>query len=396
MEEVLMKMKARRLLNSLYKKNKKQPVNEEEINYNKIVITVDSFVNMHSMSKNDFLNKIFEGAFKLIPEAEKGSFFELVGEQYIPIFCNGYDFEILKKLIFNRKDAFADYQCDDITSIEAYEMYVGKRDHTKFTEETINIFKELGTYSNFTSLYAPIQVEGVNVGIICVECFNKTGFSKTSKKILKFYAQIISNFYSQKVFQEKETKMYDGIVTALVSAIEVKDKYTEGHAQRVREYSYAIAKKLKLSKAQVSDIGTAALLHDIGKIGISTEILNKPGKLTEEEFAIIKLHPIYTKTILEKISGFVIIANFAYSHHENYNGTGYPQGLKGDEIPFESQIIQVADAYDAMTSERAYRKALSSKEALEIIKKEIGRQFNPEIAKVAIELFSKIDKVNSL
>jgi HD-GYP domain-containing protein (c-di-GMP phosphodiesterase class II) len=99
---------------------------------------------------------------------------------------------------------------------------------------------------------------------------------------------------------------------------------------------------------------------------------------------------------LEKISGFVIIANFAYSHHENYNGTGYPQGLKGDEIPFESQIIQVGDAYDAMTSERTYRKALSSEEALEIIKKEIGMQFNPEIAKVAIELFSNIDEVNSL
>jgi HD-GYP domain-containing protein (c-di-GMP phosphodiesterase class II) len=390
MGEVVMKIKATRLLNSLNKKIMKRRANEEEVNYNKIILTVDSFVNMHTMSKSDFLKKIFDGAFKLIPEAEKGSFYELVGEEYIPIFSNGYDFQTLQKLVFNRKDVFADYQCSDIASIDAYEIYVEQRDDTKFTEETINIFKELGTYSNFTSLYAPIQVEGVNVGIICVDCFNKTGFSKTSKKILKFYAQIISNFYSQKVFQERETKMYDDIVTALVSAIEVKDKYTEGHAQRVREYSCAIAKKLQLSKAQVSDISTAALLHDIGKIGISTEILNKPGKLTEDEFTIIKLHPIYTKKILEKISGFFNIANFAYSHHENYDGTGYPQGLKGDEIPFESQIIQVADAYDAMTSERAYRKALSANVALEIIKKEMGTQFNPEIAKVAIELFSNI------
>lgn len=152
---------------------------------------------------------------------------------------------------------------------------------------------------------------------------------------MKFYAQIISNFYTQKVFNEKEKKMYDEIVTALVSAIEVKDKYTEGHAKRVREYSCAIAEELQLSKKQISDISTAALLHDIGKIGISTEILNKPGKLTEEEYNCIKDHPLYTKAILEKISGFSNVTNFAYSHHENYDGTGYPQGLKHDEIPLK-------------------------------------------------------------
>ena len=182
--------------------------------------------------------------------------------------------------------------------------------------------------------------------------------------------------------------MYDDIVSALVSAIEVKDKYTEGHARRVREYSCEIAIELGLSKEQVKDIGTAALLHDIGKIGISTEILNKPSKLTDDEYDIIKLHPMYTKTILEKISDFASIANIAYSHHENYDGSGYPQGLKGDEIPFESQIIQVADAYDAMTSERAYRKALSKSDALEIIRANMGKQFNVEISKVAIKLFS--------
>ena len=130
-------------------------------------------------------------------------------------------------------------------------------------------------------------------------------------------------------------------------------------------------------------------MHDIGKIGISSEIINKPGKLTDDEYNIIKKHPLYTKTILEKISGFSEITDFAYSHHENYDGTGYPQGLKNNEIPIEAQIIQVADAYDAMTSERAYRKALSSIEALHIIKKEMGRQFNPTIANVAIKIFSK-------
>lgn len=384
-----MKLRSRGLFSSLYKKIMKLRINKEEINYDKIALVVDSFVNMQMLSKNDFLKKIFAGTLQLIPEAEKGSLYELVGTKYIPIFTNGYNFETLKKLSFNRNDAFIDFECSDVASIDAYEIYIKKRDDSKFTPDVINIFKELGTYSNFYSLYAPIQVEGINVGLICLECFNKIGYSKASKKILKFYAQIISNFYTQKVFQDKENKMYHDIVIALVSVIEVNDKYTEGHAKRVRAYSCTIAERLNLTKGQISDISTAALLHDIGKIGISTEILNKPGKLSEEEYNIIKQHPLYTKMILDKISGFDNITSFAYNHHEKYDGTGYPNGLKGDEIPFESQIIQIADAFDAMTSERAYRKALSVDEALKIIKDEVGKQFNPKIGKVAIELFSK-------
>jgi polar amino acid transport system substrate-binding protein len=381
---------SRRLKKSLHRKKVACAVRPENVDYNKIVLAVDSFINIHTMSNKDFLEKIFVGAFKLIPEAEKGSFYELIDDRYVPIVSSGYDLEVLQKLVFNREDAFADYECSDSARIEAYEKYIDERDDTRFSEEMINILRELGTYSKYTSLYAPIQVEGVNVGLICFDCFTKTGFTKTSKKILKFYAQIISNFYTQKLLYEKEKKMYHDVVAALVSAIEVKDKYTEGHAQRVREYSCDIAKELQLSNSKINDISTAALLHDIGKIGISTEILNKPGKLTKDEYDIIKLHPIYTKTILEKISGFSSIANFAYNHHENYNGTGYPRGLKYDEIPFESQIIQVADAYDAMTSERAYRKALSTHQALKIISEETGKQFNPKIAKAAIKVFSKL------
>lgn len=363
-------------------------VENEEVNYNKIILVVDSFINMHNMTKKDFLEEIFFGAFKLIPEAEKGTFFELIDDKYVPIVSKGYDVETLSQLIFKKEDAFIDYNCSSNASVEAYEIYVQKRDNEKYSEEKINVMKELGTYSDYTCLYAPIQVEGLNVGVICFDCFTKNSFSRTSKKILKFYSQIISNFYTQKILYDREKKMYDEMVTALVSAIEVKDKYTEGHAKRVRQYSCAIAEGLHLSKQQINDIGTAALLHDIGKIGISTEILNKPGRLTEEEYNIIKEHPVYTKMILEKISGFSNITNYAYNHHENYDGTGYPRGINHNDIPFESQIIQVADAYDAMTSERAYRSALSSSQALEIIRKEMGKQFNPEIANVAIKLFN--------
>lgn len=385
-----MKIKTMKLSN--YSNNKLANLlsDREEINFNKIALAVDSIVDMNRMSKSEFLEKIFVSTFKLIPEAEKGSLYELINNKYYPVFTKGYDINILKKLSFNREDAFIDFDCSDTSSIDAYEIYIEKRDDSRFDKEVIATFKELGTYSNFTSLFAPIQVDGLNVGLICLERFNGNGYSKTARKILKFYAQIISNFYTQKIIQDKEIRMTNEIVNALVSAIEVKDKYTEGHAQRVKSYCLAIASQFNLTKEQMLEISTAALLHDVGKIGIPTEILNKPDKLTEDEYNIIKQHPVHTKTILNEISDFTNITDYAYYHHERYDGKGYPEGLSGDKTPFMSQIIQVADAFDAMTSERAYRKALSVSEALEIIKNEMGKQFNPEIAKVAIDIFSKI------
>lgn len=363
---------------------------QEELVYNKIAIIVDSFIDTHKINKKDFLKKVFVAAFELIPEAQKGSFFELEGEFYIPIFAKGYDMELMRQLVFDKKEAFIDYECSEISSISVNEVFVSARNEKDYPLETIEILKKLGTFSNFSSLYAPIQVDGVSIGVICLDNFNNSGFSKVSKKILKFYAQLISNFYTQRVYQERQNKMYNDIVTALVSTIEVKDVYTEGHGQRVKEYSVAIAEALKLPLEQIIDIGTASLLHDVGKIGIPSTILNKPGKLTNEEYEIIKSHPEFSKKILEKISDFTTIVNYAYNHHERYDGLGYPRGISGDEIPFASHIIQLADAYDAMTSERSYRKALSKEVALGIIKEECGKQFHPDVVKAALEIFSKL------
>lgn len=380
-----MRSKQRKILKCSHCDNAKTSTNTE--NENKISEILHSLVNINKMNKNDFFKRVFEGVFKLITEAEKGSFFELFGEKYIPIFSQGYDLDILKKLEFNKNEFFIGFEYTNDSNIEVYQTYVEKRDDSKFTKDILDTFKKLGTYSNFTTLYAPIRIEGENIGLICLECFNKAGFSNNSIKVLKFYTQIISDFYSQKIIQDKQIKLNDEIIAALVSAIEIKDKYTKGHALRVKQYSCAIAKELKLSQAQIWNISTAALLHDIGKIGVPEDILNKPGRLTEDEYNVVKLHTVNGKNILDNINNFSDIANFALHHHENYDGSGYPHGLKGSEIPIESQIIQIADSFDAMTSERAYRKAFSTEKALEIIEEEKGTQFNPVIAEVAITYF---------
>lgn len=360
----------------------KDSINEEAIEArleHSYQVIVDAFVNRGHLSSREFFEHVFNSAFELIPSAEKGSYYELEGEVFKPLCARGYDMEILNKLSFKEEDLFVGFEVNTPGVIEVYEFYNKQRDDSKFSQEEIEIFKALGTYSEFTSLYTPIQVDGANVGLICCERFDGQPYPDSSKLILKLFAQLISNFYTQMVHREREINTFNEIIEAMVSAIEVKDKYTEGHARRVTDYAKGLADYMGLTKEQIEQLAAAAVLHDIGKIGIHSDILVKPGKLSKEEYDIIKEHPGFTKKILANISGFSEVVEIAYMHHEFYNGLGYPQGLKGDQIPIESAIISIVDAFDSMTTDRSYRKALSDKRAYEIIKEERGKQFHPKV-----------------
>jgi hypothetical protein len=361
---------------------------EDDRLYEKLSLIIDSLDSLYKLDKREFLKKVFESAFELIPEAQKGSLYELDGERYRPIFARGYDFEVLSRISFSRAEAFIDFEVDEDAPITAYETRITGRDPAKFPAETIAAFKALGTLSGFTSLYAPINVEGITAGLISLEKFDDGGFPSLSRKVLQYYARLISQFYSQKLYQERETRLYQDIVDSLVSAIEVMDRYTEGHAKRVAEYSRSIGERLGLSEAELSDIATAALLHDIGKIGIPTEILRKPDRLDSAEYEIVKRHPADAAKILGVIGGFERIVELAYRHHERYDGKGYPEGISGDEIPFGAQVIGLADAIDAMTSARSYRPAMSRERALAIVRECSGSQFNPVVVRAAMEVFS--------
>lgn len=172
---------------------------------------------------------------------------------------------------------------------------------------------------------------------------------------------------------------------AFSETIEQKDAYTKGHCNRVRNISVALGKALRLSPERMAILEGGALLHDIGKIGISEEILNKKGKLTQMEFDIIRMHPISGERIINHIEMFQPYRPIIRSHHERMDGTGYPDGLKGEEIPFDVRIVSLADAFDAMTSNRAYRSALPTEIAVEEIKICSGTQFDPEIVEVFME-----------
>ncbi len=370
------------------KVNEKAKNNEDTLAY-KYSLIAESFVNTNRLEKDEFFEGAFNSIFRLIPEAQKGSFFELEDGMYRPIFTKGYDLELLKKLNLSKTDAFLDFDSSETQIIDSFQVKVLKRDESKFTKEIIDVYKKLGIYENYISLYAPIKLESTKVGLICFENFEIENFSLESRILLKIYAQLISNFYTLKMHQQREREKYQTIIDSLVSAIEVKDKYTEGHAKRVSEISINIAEEIGITKFRRSMIGMAAILHDIGKIGIPTEILVKETSLTPEEYEIVKRHPDDTKKILDNIRGFDEIINFACMHHEHYDGSGYPRGLKGKQIPIEAQIIQTADSYDAMTSNRSYRGAMSKTKVREIFEEQRGKQFNPILADVLIKLYLK-------
>lgn len=175
----------------------------------------------------------------------------------------------------------------------------------------------------------------------------------------------------------------------LAKTIDAKDKYTNGHSMRVAQYSKMLAERMKFSEEQIDEIYNMAMLHDIGKIGVPDAIINKPSKLTDDEYNIIKGHPGIGYDILSEMPEMKHISVGAKWHHERYDGKGYPDGLKGEEIPIQARIIGVADAYDAMTSNRSYRKYLPQNVVREEIEKGRGTQFDPAIAEIMLEIIKE-------
>lgn len=186
--------------------------------------------------------------------------------------------------------------------------------------------------------------------------------------------------------RRREEELFDETTQALVNAVDAKDRYTHGHSTRVAVLSRAIAKEAGFSEEECKEVYLSALLHDIGKIGIRYEVLNKPDRLTDEEYELIKNHTVYGYQILSSIKLLPYLSVGAHYHHERYDGTGYPEGLKGEEIPPFARIIAVADAYDTMRSNRKYRKALPIPEARAEIANGMGSQFDYEYAAIMLRL----------
>lgn len=264
-----------------------------------------------------------------------------------------------------------------------FDMEVDGEKITVFSDTILNDWYVVMVVDN-EGLYADISMIMVQsvcmclvvFGVIVLFCFVE--MRRTDRYLVKLQES-----------REELKQLNDTIMQVLAKTIDAKDKYTRGHSVRVANYSREIARRMGKSERDQEKIYRAALLHDVGKIRIPDDIINKPGKLTEEEYAFIKLHPVSGYHILKSFTKDQMIATGAKFHHERYDGKGYPNGLVGENTPEHARIIGVADAYDAMASNRSYRKALPQ----EVIRDELlagkGTQFDPRIVEVMIKMMDE-------
>jgi HD-GYP domain-containing protein (c-di-GMP phosphodiesterase class II) len=202
--------------------------------------------------------------------------------------------------------------------------------------------------------------------------------------VLVFVMPLLAARQSMQLYNDMRQD-YLSTISALITAVEAKDPYTRGHSESVRYHTVAVAKVMGLAADVAERLEYASLLHDIGKIGVDEAILRKPGRLTDEEYSQIKAHPAIGASIVAKLRLLGQEADTVRYHHEWVNGKGYPDGLRGDQIPMGARIISVADAYDAMTSDRPYRRTLSQREAIDELRRCSGSQFDPVVVDALVK-----------
>jgi len=229
---------------------------------------------------------------------------------------------------------------------------------------------------------APLSVNNKVLGVI--EVLNKrdsTFFGEQDLESVVSVATTAAMAIENTRLQQTVTEAYKNTITALAAAIDAKDPYTRGHSERVMEYSMKAGISLSLTADEMENLEYAGILHDVGKIAVDCSILNKPGPLNAEEWEVIRAHPVIGAELLKEVPFLAKAAEFVLHHHEKHDGTGYPSGLKGNDIPLGARVIAVADAFDTMTTDRSYRSALPIETAVKELNDCSGTQFCP----VAVE-----------
>lgn len=257
-------------------------------------------------------------------------------------------------------------------------------------------FKNEWTARARNIIAVPLLANSKTIGMmVATNLLEKTDFDKNDIKLFNAVASECAIFIeNQNLFNDLK-ELLIGSLKALVNSIDAKDPYTRGHSDRVAIISKWIAEQYarteKISQQEIQKIYLAGLLHDIGKIGVSESVLKKPGKLTAEEYNEIKTHPTIGAGILSEIHQMSDIIPGILYHHERYDGAGYPNGLAGDDIPLAGKIVVIADSFDAMTSQRTYRQALTLDEAINEVEVNLGKQFDPIIGSMFLK--SNIEKL---
>ncbi|MBU1627511.1 HD domain-containing protein, partial [bacterium] len=311
-------------------------------------------------------------------KAEKGSLMivDHKKKELVVKVALGNESDLIHNKRKNLDDGITGWVCQNKKPLIIKDLRYDKRFPYNFDEK----------YTTTSLISVPILFKNNLLGVINItNKMNKEPFTTDDLNLLTSLAQ-------NAAIAIENARLYDNLqisfldtVRSLAAAIDAKDPYTHGHSERVSEHAIAIAKELKLPPELVKNIRLAGLLHDIGKIGISEKILLKPDKLTNSEFEQIKQHPEVGARILKKVEALEDLVPALLHHHERWDGTGYVLNLKGKEIPIDARILSVADAFDAITTDRPYRKSMTFGNAIDEIKRCCGTQFDPTIAEAFIK-----------
>jgi response regulator RpfG family c-di-GMP phosphodiesterase len=243
-------------------------------------------------------------------------------------------------------------------------------------------------------LWVPLNWGGANLGLVLLAGLQAGGaMSRDQRMLVSFVADMASVTCGGLKEREALERLYLDTMSSLMEAVEAKDEYTRGHTDRVKDYALLLARAAGADETQLKVIEYAADLHDIGKIGVPDSIVGKPGRLNDAERAVMNSHSDLGDRILQPLGFLAGARPIVRSHHERYDGRGYPDGLAGKEIPLAARILAIADSYDAMTSARPYREAMDPRDALVEIEIHAGSQFDPELVVVFIQLMKSLGQV---
>jgi putative nucleotidyltransferase with HDIG domain len=241
-----------------------------------------------------------------------------------------------------------------------------------------------------SAISVPLKFKDKIVGVLNLNNIGrKDVFNEEDVAFLSILADITAVAVENAQLYERARQHYRSTIASLSAAIDAKDPHTRGHSENVTKYALAIAQELGMSEIEKEVLETAALLHDIGKIGIPESTLTKQDELSAQEYELIKTHPLTGIQIIKPIEMFTPVTSIISSHHERYDGNGYARGLQGEDIPLGARILAVADAFEAMTAERPYRSALSFEKAVAELKKGAGTQFDPKVVNTFLKVLKK-------
>ncbi|OQY09970.1 MAG: hypothetical protein B6I29_02395 [Marinitoga sp. 4572_148] len=351
------------------------------------ILELSSFFSAPKLMERDFEKKVLDLALEIIEPAENGAIYLFDENNNAKmVFAKGYDYEKINELNLKKNDLIIPEKAEIIKDIH-------KINKNKMSPKKFAAFIKLGGNLKET-LITPISFNNELFGIITLDIENNSplkNYEDYHTKIMDYFGKTFAGFLKMLNFIKQEGKFHKDIALTLVKTLEYYDNYTRGHSERVANWASLIAEKMNLDKRKIEQIYWAGILHDIGKIFVPQSILNKAGKLSPEEFEKIKLHPTKGEELLKKVDGMEEISKIIRHHHERYDGKGYPDGLRGKNIPIESRILAVVDSFDAMISERPYKRSLTKDEAIYQLKRMTMKQFDGEVVRTFIDI---IDNFN--